>query len=556
MMKLNIIFLVCVAGMLTVGHGASEKRHPDPENEHSRRSNTKSLYRRPQYDNGIDQKSVKQRREVGGIQKRSCNGDEFQCADGTCVDLFYRCDIYLDCPDDSDEIGCDCSQIEGFRCGDGLCIWKEWKCDNEPDCFDGSDEGSICDVTCLSLDLHQVCDHEWDCESGFDESDCEPMQLGTSVTIASKNYDSTYPNDLNQTWTFVADQGLGFTLTIKDFETEAKYDYLLVGTGNFPDTGKAVKKFSGTLVYTDFTTNENTLWLRFVSDFSVGLKGFQAVVTVVSEVVETSDDIDYCGWNNYIAQTRIIAGVDSNIEKWPWQAMLLKKTNSYHYPYYFKCGGTLISDRHILTAAHCVDTGSASDFQIALGKNYTSLQVNEGIRRYVSNINIHEDYRESTYEHDIAVLTLDAPVNIPNSLEDLRIKFSINKACVDRPGNQWDENDKCFITGYGYLNGTTEERSERLQEAKVTYMNQVDCEENSFFQGLGLLSPFMICGGGVNGSDSCQGDSGGPLVCQHPTLNYSVVGITSFGFGCGSKGWPGVYTSVADYYSWIMANML
>lgn len=72
----------------------------------------------------------------------------------------------------------------------------------------------------------------------------------------------------------------------------------------------------------------------------------------------------------------------------------------------------------------------------------------------MSYLAIHEDFSWLTFNHDVAVLTLDAPVTIPNTWKDLKTKFSINTACVDQPGIQWKKDDDCFITGYGVLNGT------------------------------------------------------------------------------------------------------
>lgn len=66
----------------------------------------------------------------------------------------------------------------------------------------------------------------------------------------------------------------------------------------------------------------------------------------------------------------------------------------------------------------------------------------------------------------------------------------------------------------------------------------------------------MLCAGGkAKGKDSCQGDSGGPLLVRKKSLKYEMVGIVSWGVGCGRVGYPGVYTRVAKYVPWIRANL-
>ena len=74
----------------------------------------------------------------------------------------------------------------------------------------------------------------------------------------------------------------------------------------------------------------------------------------------------------------------------------------------------------------------------------------------------------------------------------------------------------------------------------------------------GKVTQHMICGGTV-GEDTCQGDSGGPLVAkvlndQYIEPQYILFGITSWGYGCGAVGKPGVYTELVDYLSWIDRN--
>jgi len=90
-------------------------------------------------------------------------------------------------------------------------------------------------------------------------------------------------------------------------------------------------------------------------------------------------------------------------------------------------------------------------------------------------------------------------------------------------------------------------------------MVEVPILENGECRQLGenfQVKTFQLCAGGEAGKDSCQGDSGGPLVVKDKTTQmFSVVGVVSYGYGCGRRGMPGVYTRVNYFLSWILSNM-
>ncbi|KAL9822770.1 transmembrane protease serine 12-like [Geothlypis trichas] len=95
-----------------------------------------------------------------------------------------------------------------------------------------------------------------------------------------------------------------------------------------------------------------------------------------------------------------------------------------------------------------------------------------------------------------------------------------------------------------------------LKEAHVGILPPNLCNSSAGYAG--LVNDKALCAGAwAGGTDTCQGDSGGPLVCYHPdTDKYYLIGIASFGVGCGRPRYPGVYVRLSQYRQWIKAKLL
>ncbi len=236
---------------------------------------------------------------------------------------------------------------------------------------------------------------------------------------------------------------------------------------------------------------------------------------------------------------RIVGGGYAATGAWPMQVSLTKASDDQH-----DCGGTLISSRWVLTAAHCVhdilSTYPPSHFQVISGTN--RLGDFSGRRSAVRRIVEHPAYNTSTHDNDVALIELQAPV------------AAVTAVLADRTAEAALMPDGAAATtvGWGtiYSGGPF---SFLLKQVTVPVVARAECNAVYRVQDEPTtITANMICAGtALGGQDSCQGDSGGPLFVANGAGGSVQVGVVSFGEGCGIAGVPGVYARVANYREWI-----
>lgn len=233
---------------------------------------------------------------------------------------------------------------------------------------------------------------------------------------------------------------------------------------------------------------------------------------------------------------KITGGRPADPGEWPWMAALLSRGPDKAF-----CGGVLITDRHVLTAAHCVHNHRREELYVRLGE-YDFKRYDETRARdfTVMEIREHEEYDMKTYENDIAILKTGRPTMFTSYVWPI---------CMPPLGESW-EGYNSIIIGWGsmFFGGP---HSHTLMEVSVPVWNQQQCDRSFVHR----IPDTVLCAGAFEGGrDSCQGDSGSPLMVQLPNERWVVVGIVSWGVRCGEPNYPGVYTRVGSYVNWIIEN--
>uniref|UniRef100_A0A8B9CVK5 Peptidase S1 domain-containing protein n=1 Tax=Anser brachyrhynchus TaxID=132585 RepID=A0A8B9CVK5_9AVES len=228
----------------------------------------------------------------------------------------------------------------------------------------------------------------------------------------------------------------------------------------------------------------------------------------------------------------IIGGHPVSPHSRPYMAAIQTKNSTV-------CGGALVGDQWVLTAAHC--RSNKEEFRVVLGAHQASIHEKEQQKFKIMNLFRHPQFNMSSMINDIMLLKLDRvanlnkyvqPLNLPDCDEDIK------------------RGTECTVAGWGVT--SSGKQSECLQETNLKIVDRKICAKQYIKKKVKITSN-MLCAGGrkkFRKSDACQGDSGGPLICGG---HYS--GIVSFGEKCrkGHKGHlPGVYTRLTKkYIDWI-----
>mgnify|MGYP006266989733 CR=1 FL=1 len=250
----------------------------------------------------------------------------------------------------------------------------------------------------------------------------------------------------------------------------------------------------------------------------------------------------------------IVGGRPAEEGEVPWQAHL----DIYKNGNVYLCGGILIAENWILTAAHCIQTNSGDtalpeDITVTLGDlNSNQTEPQEQVV-LVNQVIMHPDYDSQSHDADIALLAV-SPAEITHAVAPVELGSIADEAT----------NAAVQLSGYGRV-AEDGNLSDLLLVAETSLILPEQCDVA--YGGQGRVTENMICAGSLERTiDTCDGDSGGPLIVPShemsilqgtipmtETIPAKLVGITSWGKGCARPGIPGVYTRVSKYTEWIKA---
>ncbi|XP_065127963.2 coagulation factor IXa [Paramisgurnus dabryanus] len=236
-------------------------------------------------------------------------------------------------------------------------------------------------------------------------------------------------------------------------------------------------------------------------------------------------------------KTRIAGGNPASPGEIPWQVALVARSTQEVF-----CGGSILSEFWVITAAHCLVGQKNGSFFIRVGEHdinkIENTEQNLNVSRYIS----HPRYvsKLSLYNHDIALLRLRTPIRFNQMVRPICLGPMSFTNFVLQSGSL------ALVSGWGRLRyqGRT---SAVLQKVELPYVDRTVCMESSSDP----ITHFMFCSGySDTPKDACQGDSGGPHAMRYHNT-WFLTGIVSWGEECAKKGKYGVYTQVGNYYRWI-----
>ncbi|KYN28212.1 PREDICTED: trypsin 3A1-like [Trachymyrmex cornetzi] len=242
-------------------------------------------------------------------------------------------------------------------------------------------------------------------------------------------------------------------------------------------------------------------------------------------------------------KTRIVGGNITSVYEYPWLVSMSKKGTFY-------CAGSVITRKHVLTAAHCLQGFDIKTIKLVLMDSDRSSISRNAIVRRIKSVTIHENFHSYTFNNDIAIIEMDEPVSV-NGI--------VRTACL--PEGKTIDYTGASATAVGWgRTGETKPVSNELRKVNLPILSQEECDQAGYAKD--RITENMFCAGyilhpegAIGGRDACFGDSGGPLHVKGIYGQLEVVGLVSWGRGCGRPHFPGIFTKLTNYIGWLKDHL-
>ncbi|KFB52508.1 AGAP009214-PA-like protein [Anopheles sinensis] len=272
-----------------------------------------------------------------------------------------------------------------------------------------------------------------------------------------------------------------------------------------------------------------------------------AVTTPAGKLTQRLDllDLENCG---PYSEDRISFGSTAKLFQYPWMALIRSKGK-------WICGGTLINDRYVLTAAHCVKS-RVFEF-VRLGEFELNRTIDCDLRNEecapapqdipVERDIMHEGYSARRKQNDIALLRLARAATLNENVKPICLPVGAASQTIV---------PSYYVTGWGSTENSLFSNKLQFAEQQLVPLDECQTRLTEEDKHVRLVDTQMCAIGVKNLSENCIGDSGGPLKSVSINARYVQYGVVSFGLNsCGKKSAPGVYTRVESYMDWILSNL-